>query len=392
LVFVLAGQSNMVGRGDPGTAEAPTLPAELALQSDVLFDHYNPDARPDSGDDRYTGTTSTDWEPLSVKGGRFGPELTFARDVKAARPGRKIAIVKMAQNGTNIYEHWQRGLPEVPLDPDAPNETPPAFKSQLYHALLGGLDSAKYSVETKNPLRYPDEPTRLDRALNRLTQQGQTYELGAFVWMQGENEANGSLTTAQNYAKTLPAFIAAVREDLKTPDLPFVIGRVSDNLYPQNGGPVRPERSTSIDAVRAAQQAVDDADPNVALINTDDLPPKPDEAIPLNFHFDSAGYLTMGERFAAAYLSLRPSGGAAGAAGAAGGTGASGGTGGGPVLGLGGAGGAAAGAAGAGVSNASGGGGDDGCSYGGRSCAPLAAAFAAVAAGVAAVARRRSRR
>ncbi|WP_437282197.1 sialate O-acetylesterase [Sorangium sp. So ce375] len=280
-VFVLAGQSNMVGYG-----VGRQLPTELKSQPDVWYDHYNPDAR-EGG--QYAEATSTDWGPLEPKGDplRYGPEITFGRAMAAAYPEHRIAIVKMAQGGTNIVDHWGRGLAP---DPEA------LYKSQLYHALLGNLDSATY--QGAGALRYPEEVTRLDGALARLESEGQAYEIAALVWMQGENEAGW--TAAFSYGDTLRGFIAAIREDLGVPGLPVVLGRISDNLYPANGGPIAVGKEANIDAVRAAQVTVAEEDPRVAWVDTDDLTPRPDDA----WHFDSAAYQHLGERFADAYLAL----------------------------------------------------------------------------------------
>ena len=280
-VFVLAGQSNMVGYG-----VGRQLPDELKSQPDVWYDHYNPDAR-EGG--QYAAATSTDWGPLEPKGEplRYGPEITFGRAMAAAYPEHRIAIVKMAQGGTNIVDHWGRGLAP---DPEV------LYKSQLYHALLGNLDSATYQGD--GALRYPEEVTRLDGALARLESEGQAYEIAALVWMQGENEAGW--TAAFSYGDTLRGFIAAIREDLGVPGLPVVLGRISDNLYPANGGPIAVGKEANIDAVRAAQVTVAEEDPRVAWVDTDDLTPRPDDA----WHFDSAAYQRLGERFADAYLAL----------------------------------------------------------------------------------------
>jgi lysophospholipase L1-like esterase len=395
LVFVFSGQSNMVGFG-----LGDELPPELASQPDVLYDHYNPDTRsPQDTGDQYIGTTSTDWGPLETKGvsNRYGPELTFAKALRAALPDRKIAIVKMAQNGTNLDEHWSRN----PLDERTLGLQPDpeiGYKSQLYHALMGTLDSATYGAATNNALAYPNEVTRLDRALERLTQQGLDYELGAVLWMQGENEAGRKLSIAQQYRSRLDALIAAMRQDLHEPALRFVIGRVSDNLYAKNGGPVSADRSSSVDAVRATQKAIADADPAIEFIDTDDFNPRPGEEPGENFHFDSAGYQLMGERFASAFLSLPQPPAAAGAGGAAGAAGAAGSATVGGAAGVGGAtpagGAAGAGGASAGSAPASGGGGDDdGCSCGVRGARPLSATLlAALIAGLAGLYRRRARR
>ncbi|WP_437785629.1 sialate O-acetylesterase [Sorangium sp. So ce1097] len=303
-VFVLAGQSNMVGFG-----VGDDLPAELRSQRDIWYDHFNPDARQGG---MYAAATSTDWGPLEPKGEarRYGPEITFGHAIAAAYPEHRIAIVKVAQGGTNLVDHWGRGLPP---DPES------LYKSQLYHALFGKLDSATY--EGDRALQYPDEPTRLDSALARLAAEGHDVEIAALLWMQGENEAGWS--AAFNYGTTLRAFIAAVRADIGVPDLPVVLGRVSDNLYPANGGPIAAGREANIDAVRAAQVTVAEEDPRVAWVDTDDFAPRaPDDA----YHFDSAAYQALGQRFADAYIALAGDGGSPGAtsASSAGGAGAGG--------------------------------------------------------------------
>ncbi|WP_437916569.1 sialate O-acetylesterase [Sorangium sp. So ce302] len=281
-VFVLAGQSNMVGYG-----VGRQLPVELQSQPDVWYDHYNPDAR-EGGP--YAAATSADWGPLEPKGEarRYGPEITFGRAIAAAYPEHRIAIVKMAQGGTNLVDHWGRGLAP---DPEV------LYKSQLYHALLGKLDSATY--EGDRALRYPEEVTRLDGALARIESEGHPYEIAALVWMQGENEAGWS--AAFSYGDTLRGFIAAIRADLGVPGLPVVLGRVSDNLYPANGGPIAAGKEANIDAVRAAQVTVAEEDPRVAWVDTDDFTARsPDDT----YHFDSAAYQLLGDRFAEAYLAL----------------------------------------------------------------------------------------
>ncbi|WP_437971222.1 sialate O-acetylesterase [Sorangium sp. So ce260] len=281
-LFVLAGQSNMVGFG-----VVAELPAELKSQPDIWYDHHNPDAR-EGGP--YAAATSTDWGPLEPKGEarRYGPEITFGRAMAAAYPEHRIAIVKMAQGGTNLVDHWGRGLAP---DPEV------LYKSQLYHALLGKLDSATYAGD--RALRYPDEPTRLDNALARLESEGHEVEIAALLWMQGENEAGWS--AAFSYGDTLRAFIAAIREDLGVPGLPVVLGRISDNLYPANGGPIAAGKEANIDAVRAAQVTVAEEDPRVAWVDTDDFTPRPPSDA---WHFDSAAYQLLGQRFADAYLAL----------------------------------------------------------------------------------------
>jgi hypothetical protein len=266
--------------------------------------------------------------------------------VKAGLPDKQTAIVKVAQGGSNLVEHWGRGLP---ADPEMQK------KSQLYHALMGTLDSATYGDSTGNPLAYPNEITRLDGALARLDAEERAWEIGCFVWAQGENEAFWS--AANQYEGALAAFVAALREDLGRPDMPFVLARLSNQVSASNGGGAP---DAGVAAVRSAQEAVALNVPSVAWVDTDDLPGAGD-----HLHFTSEGYRQLGARLATSCLDLmdEPSSGSGGGGSGGSGAGAGGATG---------AGGDGAGAAGAGSSDDGpdddgatddGDAGDDGCTF-----------------------------
>lgn len=272
-VFILAGQSNMAGHG-----LAAELPNDLASQPDVLYDHFNSTSR--TGGD-YAGTTSTDWEPLAPKGtgAWYGPEVTFGARIKALLGGERAAIVKLASSGTSVTEHWARGAPADLQHP---------VKSQLYHALLGALDSATYGAETHNELLFPAERTRLDAALARLGSAGHSHRLGCLVWVQGESESGTD--AAFGYQPALTGFISDVRADLGEPDLPVVLGRIAAQTGASRGGPYPDD---NLAAVRAAQEAVADADPRVDWVDMDDLPGLGD-----HLHFDGEGHRMLGERLA----------------------------------------------------------------------------------------------
>lgn len=264
---------------------SPRSPARsLASQADVLYDFFNPASR--IGGD-YAGTTSTEWEALTPKGvgGWHGPEITFAAAVKAALRGERTAVVKVAAAGSNIVEHWARGA--------APDSEYPE-KSQLYHALLGKRDSAEHSRANDNALFYPAEATRLDAALERLTERGDSYRLGCVLWVQGENESTWS--AAFEYEAKLSGLVSALREDMGEPQLPFVIGRTALQTGQAMGGPVP---DANLAAVRAAQEAAAANDTYIELVDMDDLPGAGD-----NLHFAPAGYRTLGERLAAACLAI----------------------------------------------------------------------------------------
>ena len=112
-------------------------------------------------------------------------------------------------------------------------------------------------------------------SLQSLTQQGDTYELRGMIWHQGEADSGLSTTV---YKDRLKEFIAAIRTDLKKPELPFLIGEII-----QSGSAT----------TRAAQQQAAAETPNAAFISSVAL--KADSTV---VHFDTNGMLDFGRRYA----------------------------------------------------------------------------------------------
>ena len=89
-IYLLAGQSNMAGRGD--MSEAPAISTDHVLKFDT--------------NDTWTVAT----EPVHWDGGRggFGPGLAFGRAMADASPGRTIALVPCAVGGSALAQ-WMPG-------------------------------------------------------------------------------------------------------------------------------------------------------------------------------------------------------------------------------------------------------------------------------------------
>ncbi len=219
------------------------------------------------------------WQPLgpghghgfSSEGGdvelsiRFGPELSFGRALvdAGARPG--VAIVKYARNGSAI-DPAAAGA-NGSWDPDA------AGTSQLDHAraaIARALEASDVDGDGRD---------------DRLRPAG-------IVWMQGESDAAHDQAIALRYATSLAQVVAALRDALGAPDLPAVIGRISDSRAGQER-PIWPHGAI----VRAAQAAYTDGDPCATLVTETDGYRYSDR-----FHYDSAGYLDLGQRFARTML------------------------------------------------------------------------------------------
>lgn len=169
-IFLVAGQSNGDGRGNPAD-----LPADLQSPQGVPIFHNG----------RWHGLQPglTD----ANHPGLFGPEITFGRDVAEALAGENVALVKYAWGGTNLASDW---------NPDTPGAH--------YAAFMNAVEQALVNV---GPDYLP--------------------EIAGMIWMQGESDT-GILERAENYEANLTNFIQSVRTDLDAPDMPFVIGQILD--------------------------------------------------------------------------------------------------------------------------------------------------------------------
>jgi iduronate 2-sulfatase len=250
-VYLLAGQSNMDGRGKA---------AELSEEQRQPFDHViifyrNPPF------------SSEGWKPLapgySVAPGfrgstlpstTFGPEIGFARALIKSQPNRSLALIKASKGGTSLAKDWNPGVRNQP-----------------------GRQGACYS----------NFIATVALAMKALSNDGSTPTLRGLLWHQGEGDAAGG-SSAEVYQQRLTTFIARVREDLGQPDLPVVVGEVFDN--------------GKRDSVRAAQRAVAAKERKVAFVAASDL--KTSDA---GTHFDTASQLILGARFAEAMAHLAAS-------------------------------------------------------------------------------------
>jgi len=108
------------------------------------------------------------------------------------------------------------------------------------------------------------------------------YDIAGFVWFQGWNDAKPDQDA--RYEEHLRNLLQAVRADLELPNLPVIIVQMNDG------------RGVSSDIVMAAQAKVANEDARNSLVITSDQRPY--------FHYDSGGYVAIGERIAQAALPL----------------------------------------------------------------------------------------
>jgi len=238
-IFLLAGQSNMVGAGI--TAQIPT--AQKTHPGNVrLFD-------------------DGEWRDLFWRD-RFGPEVGLSQTLSSAFPDDQIVLCKVARGGANLYYDW---------NPDGVSKGPEdEYRGPLYPKLIGAL-------ETLNALFSPSN---------------ESFEWSGMMWMQGERDSVFAFM-AESYERNLTDFVRVVRSDTGNENLPFIIGQIAPRAYRLEEGQFQ---HAYRHVVQEAQRAVAHSDRWVELVESMDLPQSD------NLHFDTGGQLELGRRFAEAYL------------------------------------------------------------------------------------------
>jgi len=242
-VYILAGQSNMDGRGNADDLAEPLA----SPQAGTLIYYANP-ANPSRGD----STIRPGWQTLApgfsippnrrgnpLPSGAFGPEISFASALRQANPsGHAIAIIKVSRGGTNLHTDW----------------SPTGF---MYQAMIQEVAAA----------------------IQLLADAGDSGTIRGMLWHQGESDASSN----PNYRENLEELIANVRVAFDRPHLPFVIGELAQ---------------TKPQAFRHLQQTIAQENAGVEFAGSDDLNTTD------GTHFDADGQVLLGQRYAQALATV----------------------------------------------------------------------------------------
>ena len=211
-VFILAGQSNMEGKGaikhleqllkDPETADTyrHLRKGDAWVERDDVWITYG---------ERKGRLTVGYAKPTN----RIGPELQFGHVVgdafeepvvivKCAWGGRSLAVpFRPPSSGIGKYTKRDKKTKEkVPLPPEA------------------------YGVAYRDTIRLTHEAVaNLKKVYPEYD--GSGFELSGFVFFQGFNDIINAEHTAE-YGKNLANLVRDVRKDLGVPNLPFIIGEL----------------------------------------------------------------------------------------------------------------------------------------------------------------------
>ena len=249
-VFILAGQSNMVGAAkiatfdyladDPNTAplldEMRDGNGKPRMVEDTWISYYQAHEPRDPKGEGFGQLTAgyggrrNPTEP----GENIGPEFTFGITMQKALK-EPILIIKTAWGGKSLFMDFR---------------PPSAGAFELTEAEIerikkagGDLDAEREKRKEKSGAYYRLMVDHVRYVLSDIKRvcpvydEEQGYELAGFVWFQGWNDLvnrgvyprRGQEGGYDRYSELLAMFIRDVRKDLQAPAMPFVIGVMGVN-------------------------------------------------------------------------------------------------------------------------------------------------------------------
>lgn len=210
-LFVLAGQSNMVGYAD-------LVPQTINPQVFTFGNDYRWKIAREPIDDASQQVDLISADPDAA----FGPSLAFAQALLALQPNLIIGLTPCAKNDTSLDE-WQRHKSD----------------NTLYGSCLKRIQAASTMGHVKGLLFY----------------QGETDAVDPYRYP-------GKVRSVENYATQFTKLVEDFRHDLNAPTLPVI--------FAQLGSHRSPERFIHWERIKQQQAAVELA--CASMITTDDLP------------------------------------------------------------------------------------------------------------------------
>lgn len=207
-IFVLAGQSNMVGYGTVEDAENDLGSLINIIEEDESgkWSHLGEASNWNETDGAYlyfANGTDTIRSKVTVGQGandnHIGPELMFAHTLDEYYDD-PVLIIKTAWGGKNLAEDFR--------PPSAGGTT-----GEYYHAILQTIQHVTQNISSQFPSIDVSE-----------------YELSGFAWFQGWNDGE-SENYLNEYENNLDHLVNDIRTDLNSPKLPFIIASAGQGGY-----------------------------------------------------------------------------------------------------------------------------------------------------------------
>lgn len=119
-----------------------------------------------------------------------------------------------------------------------------------------------------------------------------TSNLSGILWHQGENNCFPTFDEAA-YRESFLSFVQTLRADLDMPELPLILGEISEEIAPSWGAGENPKRLNTL-LNQLAQEI-----PHCSIVSAQGLSLQSD-----GIHFDAASCRELGHRYFKAYIKL----------------------------------------------------------------------------------------
>ena len=206
-VFLLAGQSNMDGRGDFSKLSDDEL-KKLAFAQQKIKYYYKGTANniklPIIIDGVLSATDPWNFVKKKFRISKcFGPELFFGIELSKRYPENEFLLIKRSEGGTSLYGAWN------------PNWT---------------YEKAKLKEEEHKNKLFQDFINTVDKQLSKLP--ARSYQIVGMLWVQGESDSgqkHGPLPS-EKYSQNLTELIKKVRDYYNVNDMPFLMLGVGSEM------------------------------------------------------------------------------------------------------------------------------------------------------------------
>ena len=266
-LFVLAGQSNMSGRG--AALNLPHTDRIFLFANDY---HWKQAREPLDDPEGQIDEVSMD------KNAGSGPGLAFASRLAAAYPGKTIGLITCARGATTMFE-WERRLGD----------------DSLYGSCLKRIGAARALGKVEGILFFQGEWDAIDDSKpeaplapnwappNKLPGSRITYTQETLKGPFSFNRAS-----RKKWAEMFSDYVDSGRHDLESRELPVVFAQIGQHEDPA--------RYAYWKEVQESQKSV--SMPRVKMVETADLD------LADKVHLSTQAYLKVGERMADAFIEL----------------------------------------------------------------------------------------
>ena len=279
-IFILSGQSNMVGQGtvEPTQQHLDRNGGRGTLRNLVSsedtaarYQRYTSGTEWTSRDDVWLIDLDTSG-PLTVIGRTFGPEVGFGHTIGDFYEA-PVVLIKVAWGGRSLYGDFR--------PPSASGDT-----GETYTDMVARVHEVLDSLATYYP-----------------AYDGQGYDLLGFAWHQGWNDRVSSEHNAE-YQETCVHFINDARAEFGVDDLPFVLAITGMGGWEES----HPRALSLMNAQLAVPTDAGLANPSgVSAVETRDFwRTAEDSPADENYHWNrnAESYVLVGESLGAAMIDL----------------------------------------------------------------------------------------